>query len=200
LVNMGTLAEIQPAETIEVRVKENEMRVVPILWFGKENKNIKARIILDKPGSSAKVLCLFFAKDGIFNLRTEVVHDAPNTFSRTFIKGVLDGNAIADYEGLITIKKGAKNADADLNEHAILLSSAARANAIPRLEVLENEVKAGHGATVGKVNEDEIFYLETRGLPREDAKKLIVEGFLNSFVSEFPEDQAKEIRLQLAAL
>jgi len=183
-----------------VRVKENEMRIVPILWFGKENRNLKARVILDKPGSSAKVLCLFFAKDGIFNLHTEVVHDAPNTFSRTIIKGVLDGNAVADYEGLVTINKGAKNADADLNEHAIVLSSGARANAIPRLEVLENEVKAGHGATVGKVNEDEIFYLETRGLSREEAKKLIVRGFLDSFVAEFPEAEATRIRSQLAAI
>ena len=116
------------------------------------------------------------------------------------IKGVLDGNAIADYEGLVTIKKGAKNSDADLNEHAILLSSAARANAIPRLEVEENEVKAGHGATVGKIGEEEIFYLLTRGLPRDDAKKLIVHGFLDAFVNEFPEEQAANIRAQLPAV
>lgn len=188
------------AETITVSVPADEMKIVPIVWFGNGNKNIKARVVLDKPGSSAKVLCLFYAKKGIFNLHTEVVHDAPNTFSRTLIKGVLDGGAIADYEGLVTIKKGAKNADADLNEHAIVLSSAARANAIPRLEVEENEVKAGHGATVGKVNEEDIFYLSTRGLTREEAKKLIVRGFLDAFVEEFPEKEAGEIRLELAKI
>ena len=73
-----------------------------------------------------------------------------------------------------------------LNEHAILLSPQARANAIPRLEVLENEVKAGHGATVGKIGEEELFYLATRGLPKDEAKALIVRGFLEAFVDEFP--------------
>ena len=184
-------------ETIEARVPKGEMRIVPIVWFGDGDSAVKARVVLDKPGSSAKVLCLFFAKKGKFDLHTEVVHDAPNTFSRTLIKGVLDGEAAADYEGLVTINKGAKNADADLNEHAILLSSKARANAIPRLEVLENDVKAGHGATVGRVSDEEIFYLETRGLPKEEAKKLIVRGFLDAFVEEFPKSEAESIRAHL---
>ena len=184
-------------ETINVCVEANEMQIIPIVWFGEGGRNVKARVVLDKPGASAKVLCLFFANKGTFNLRTEVVHDAPNTFSRTLIKGVLDGDAVADYEGLVTINKGAKNADADLNEHAILLSSTARANAIPRLEVAENEVKAGHGATVGKISEEEIFYLSTRGLSKDEAKKLIVRGFLEAFVSEFPEAEREMISAKL---
>ena len=187
-------------ETETVHVAEGEMKIVPIVWFGEGETTQSTRVILDKPDSSVKVLCLFYAKSGVFNLKTEVVHDAPNTFSRTLIKGVLDGNAVADYEGLVTIKKGAKNSDADLNEHAIVLSSGARANAIPRLEVEENEVKAGHGATVGKVSEEEIFYLETRGLPREEAKKLIVRGFLDAFVGEFPEKEAEAIRTHLSKI
>lgn len=192
--------ETKPTETIEVKVGEDEMRIVPIVWFGGADRALKARIVLDKPGSSAKVLCLFFAKKGTFNLQTEVVHEAPDTFSRTLIKGVLDGTAVADYKGLVTIQKGAKNADADLNEHAILLSPTSRANAIPRLEVLENEVKAGHGATVGKVGEDELFYLATRGIEKEEGKKMIVRGFLEAFVNEFPKKEAEEIRSHLSRL
>ncbi len=185
-------------ETKTIHVKEGEMKIVPILWFGGADRTLKTRVLLDKRGSSAKVLCLFFAKEGTLTLETEVVHDAPDTFSRTFIKGVLDGTGVANYEGKVLIKKGSKNADADLNEHAILLSPLARANAIPRLEVLENEVKAGHGATVGKVGEDELFYLATRGLARDEAKKLIVRGFLESFANEFPPKEAQEIRAALA--
>lgn len=184
-------------EIIDVRVGADETRTVPIVWLGKGDRHVKARVLMDAPGSSVKVLCLFFAKKGTFKLETEVIHDAPNTFSRTLVKGVLDGNAVANYEGLVTIKKGSKNADADLNEHAILLSPNARAGAIPRLEVLENEVKAGHGATVGKVGEDELFYLATRGLARAEAKRLIVRGFLESFVDEFPPAEAEEIRTAL---
>ena len=183
-----------------VHVKEGETKIVPIVWFGGDDQKLSTRVVLDKPGSSAKVLCLFFAKTGTFNLYTEVVHEARDTFSRTLVKGVLDGDAIADYEGLVTIKKGAKNADADLNEHAIVLSSGARANAIPRLEVEENEVKAGHGATVGKIGEEELFYLATRGLEREEAKKMIVRGFLEAFVDESPKEEAENIRERLANL
>ncbi len=187
-------------ELIDVRVGAGEEKIVPIIWLGEGDRHVKARVLMDALGGSVKVLCLFLAKKGTFKLETEVVHDAPNTFSRTLVKGVLDGNAVANYEGLVTIKKGSKNADADLNEYAILLSPNARAGAIPRLEVLENEVKAGHGATVGKVGEDELFYLATRGLARNEAKKLIVHGFLESFIAEFPPAEAKEIRLALARI
>lgn len=195
-----TKPETIKPETIDIHVGADETRTVPIVWLGKGDRHIKARVLMNAPGGSVKVLCLFFAKKGTFKLETEVIHEAPNTFSRTFVKGVLDGTAVANYEGLVTIRKGAKNADADLNEHAILLSPHARAGAIPRLEVLENEVKAGHGATVGKVGEDELFYLATRGLARKEAKKLIVRGFLESFVSEFPAKEAEEVRSALLKL
>jgi len=187
-------------ETIDIKVGADEIRVIPIVWLGDGDRHVKARVLMNAPGGSAKVICLLLAKKGTLKLETEVIHDAPNTFSRTLVKGVLDGDATANYEGLVTIRKGAKNADADLNEHAILLSPKARAGAIPRLEVLENEVKAGHGATVGKVGEDELFYLATRGLARAEAKRLIVRGFLESFVEEFPHAEAKEIRAALANL
>ena len=180
-----------------MRVGADESRIVPIVWLGGD-AHIKARVLMNAPGGSAKVICLLLAKKGTLKLETEVIHDAPNTFSRTLVKGVLDGNAAANYEGLVTIRKGAKNADADLNEHAILLSPNARAGAIPRLEVLENEVKAGHGATVGKIGEEELFYLATRGLPKDEAKRLIVQGFLESFAAGFPPKEAEEIRAQLA--
>ena len=196
---MTKLETIKP-QTIDIHVGADETRIVPIVWLGQGEAHVKARVLMDKPGGSVRVLCLFFGKKGTFKLETEVIHDAPNTFSRTLVKGVLDGNAVANYEGLVTIRKGAKNADADLNERAILLSPHARAGAIPRLEVLENEVKAGHGATVGKVGEEELFYLATRGLARSEAKKLIVRGFLESFVDEFPPAEAKEIRSALLKL
>ena len=186
-------------QTINIHVGADESRVVPIVWLGGD-RHIKARVLMEKPSGSVKVLCLFFAKKGTFKLETEVLHEAPDTFSRTIVKGVLDGNAVANYEGLVTIKKGAKNADADLNERAILLSPTARAGAIPRLEVLENEVKAGHGATVGKVGEDELFYLATRGFARAEAKRLIVRWFLEAFIEEFPAKEAKEIRSALLKL
>jgi Fe-S cluster assembly protein SufD len=187
-------------KTREVKVKAGEMKIVPILWFGDEDRAERVRVILDKPGSSAKVLCVFYGKHHAFNLETEVVHKAKDTFSRTVARGVLDGDAKSNYEGRVVIEKGAKNADTDLNERVILLSSSARARAIPRLEVLENEVKAGHGATVGKIDEDQLFYLASRGFALDDAKKLIVRGFLEALISEFPAEEAAIINAELARI
>lgn len=184
-------------ETLEVKVEAGEMRIVPILWFGDANRDLLVRVVLDKPGSSVKVLCVFYGKHNAFHLKTEVIHRAQDTFSRTLARGVLDGDATSNYEGLVVIEKGAKNADTDLSERVILLSPQARAKAIPRLEVLENEVKAGHGATVGKIDEDQLFYLASRGLARDDAKKLIVRGFLEALVSEFPAKEAEIIGAEL---
>ncbi|MEK7106725.1 MAG: hypothetical protein AAB899_00885, partial [Patescibacteria group bacterium] len=63
-------------KTVEVRVKAGEMKTVPILWFGEENQNLLVRVILDKPGSSAKVLCVVYGKHNAFHLETEVIHRA----------------------------------------------------------------------------------------------------------------------------
>ncbi|PIR97067.1 MAG: hypothetical protein COT91_03395, partial [Candidatus Doudnabacteria bacterium CG10_big_fil_rev_8_21_14_0_10_41_10] len=173
--------------TVNIKLKANEKRIFPFFWDGKKSEEIRVNAVLDKPGSSLKLLGLFFGNKNHLELRTNVIHKAPNTFSRTIVKGVLDGMASANFEGDILIEKGAKNADADLKEHAILLSKQAKALAILRLDVLENEVKASHGATVGKIDGEQIFYLMSRGLTEAQAKGIIIKGFLGAVLQEFPE-------------
>lgn len=176
-----------------LRIKANESKILPLVWFGKKNLALSINAVLDQPGSSLKILGLFFGKRNHLELRTNVVHRAPDTFSRTIVKGVLDGEASANFEGRVAIEKGAKNADGDLKGHAILLSKQAKALMIPRLEVLENEVKAGHGATVGKIDEEQLFYIMSRGLSMEETKQLIIKGFLGSLLSEFPKKEAVKL-------
>jgi Fe-S cluster assembly protein SufD len=180
--------------TVNIEVAPNESKIVPIFWFGDKNEAITVNASLDKPGSSLKLLGVFFARQNHLELKTNVVHKAADTYSRTIIKGVLDGTASANFEGMVRIEKGAKNADADLKEHTILLSPNARAKAIPRLDVLENEVKAGHGATVGRVDEEQLFYIMSRGLNLSQAKHIIVKGFLESLLSDFPQKEANLVR------
>jgi len=184
-------------EEIIVKVKKDEEKIFPFFWLGDKSREVKITAIMDQPGASLKILGVFYGKTGSLDLLTEVVHQAPNTFSRTIIKGVLDGDASANFEGLVRIEKGAKNADADLKEHSILISKQAKAIAIPRLDVLENEVKAGHGATVSKIDEEQIFYLMSRGLSLVQAKDIIIKGFLQSMVNEFPRAEAKLIAKKL---
>jgi Fe-S cluster assembly protein SufD len=95
-------------------------------------------------------------------------------------KGTLTFNAIGH------IIKGAKNADAQQSSHVLMLSDKGRGDANPILLIDENEVTAGHAASVGQVDEEDLFYLQSRGLDEETAKRLVIRGFLGSVVSEIP--------------
>ena len=98
--------------------------------------------------------------------------------------------AVGSFYGLVSIKKGAKNTDTFFREDALLLSDTAKAEAIPSLEIDENEVKAGHASTVGPVDEEQLFYLTSRGITRKEAESLVVRGFLFP-VSEKLSDKEK---------
>lgn len=184
-------------QALAIKIKENESKIYSFFWNGKKNEKITVTAILDKPGSSLKILGLFLASKNHLELNTNIIHKAKNTFSRTIIKGVLDGNASANMEDGVTIKKGAKNTDADLKSEILIISKKAKAEAIPRLDVLENEVTAGHGATVGKIDEEQIFYLMSRGLTEIQAKGIIIKGFLGTILQKFPEKERKTITKSL---
>ena len=178
---------------IVINLKAGEEKTLPLIWLGEKDEKLEVNCLLDKPGSSLKIFCLFFGSRNRFELLTSVVHRARDTFSRTLVRGVLEGDAAVHFEGRVAIEKGAKNADGDLKGHAILLSKTAKAVMIPRLEVLENEVKAGHGASVGKIDEEQLFYIMSRGLNLAGAKRIIIQGFLNTLLPEFPKQQANKL-------
>lgn len=114
------------------------------------------------------------------NSRIEVVHNKPNLTSRINIKAVVFDNSKANFEGLLRINKGAKGTDTYLKIDCLVMSEAASARAVPSLEILEDEVKGGHGATIGYVDLNMINYLQSKGLTRSQSEKLIVEAFIKS--------------------
>ena len=111
----------------------------------------------------------------------KIVHKAPETVSKVNIRGVMFDKSQANFDGLIRIEKGAKNSDGFLRADFLLFNES-KARPLPYLEILENEVKAGHAATVTRVDDDQIFYLMSRGILRQDAEKIIVDGFLSKSV------------------
>ncbi|MCH8905227.1 MAG: SufD family Fe-S cluster assembly protein, partial [Bacteroidetes bacterium] len=116
-----------------------------------------------------------------------IIHAAKDTTSDTFIKAVLTDSAIGKFWGLVAIKKGAKNTNTFFREDALLLSDSAKAEAIPSLEIDENEVKAGHASTVGPVDPEMLFYLMSRGIAHNQARKLIVQGYFDVVLHQLPE-------------
>ena len=108
-----------------------------------------------------------------------VLHDAPCTSSRVMFRAVLDGASESRFDGLIRIADIAKGSSGYLSYRALLLSDRARAHPIPRLEILTKDViSAGHEVAVGTIDPQQMFYMQSRGLPPQEIKRLITEGFL----------------------
>jgi Fe-S cluster assembly scaffold protein SufB len=173
---------------ISVTLKENEQKIVPLVWVnGSGEISVNARLV----GRGAKlnlVGAFFLSNNDEVKLDINIDHAAPDTNSDMLIKSVLTDRAIGNFYGLVKIKKGAKNTDTFFREDALLLSDTAKAEAIPSLEIDENEVKAGHASTVGPVDEEQLFYLQSRGITHKEAKALVVRGFLHPVLGKLPRD------------
>ena len=109
---------------------------------------------------------------------TTVRHAEPNATSRQTVRSVLGGKAMGSYQGKIAVARGAQKSDAVQSVKAMLLERGATANAKPELEIYADDVKCAHGATVGELDPNQLFYAATRGLPPGRAKALLLEGFV----------------------
>ncbi len=109
-----------------------------------------------------------------------IIHRKPDIKSRINIKAVLFDKAKFDFEGILRIEKSAINTDTYLKIDCLLLSEGAMARAIPSLEIKESAVKAGHGATIGYIDKEMMYYLQSKGLSDKEAESLIVEAFIKS--------------------
>lgn len=116
--------------------------------------------------------------DDNFIIKTKQHHVAPNAKSNLLIKGIFNDNSSFHYEGLIKIEKKAQKSHAYQKNQNIILSDGVFVRSEPFLEILANEVFCTHGSTTGKLNEDSIYYLTTRGLQKKEARRLLLNGFM----------------------
>lgn len=127
-----------------------------------------------------------------FNIETRVRHLAPRTRGHMYIKGIMRDQSKASYSGLIRIEKPAIGADAYLAHHTLLMSKQAGAKSVPSLEIEADDIKAGHSASVGQVDEEAMFYLMSRGMSHDEAKQMLVEGFFEELIVKIPDEQIRE--------
>ncbi|HEX7464316.1 MAG TPA: Fe-S cluster assembly protein SufD, partial [Actinomycetota bacterium] len=148
--------------------------------FGASLARAEAESVLAEPGGFSEMLGVFFA-DGTqhFDHRSEQDHQAPNCASDLLYKGALRDRSKGVYSGWVHVRPGAQKTDAMQTSRNILLSEGAFGRSIPNLEIEANDVRCGHAASVGPVDEETLFYLESRGIPRKQAERLIVFGFFN---------------------
>ena len=154
---------------------------------GSKFSKVFSDLQLSGQGSSGKINGFYFAdQKQHLDHETSQNHLAPNTTSDLLFKGVLTGNSRSVWRGMIYVSPEAVKTDGFQANRNLILSEGARADSIPGLEILTDDVRCTHGATVGKIDQDQIFYLESRGIPKDQAEKLIVEGFFEPVMERIP--------------
>ena len=127
-----------------------------------------------------------------------VTHHAPHCTDRELFKQILDGEAVGRFEGLVQVNSGCPGADSQQTSRSILLNRTARAYAQPQLVIDTDDVRCSHGATVGQLDEEALFYMQQRGIPRHEARLLLLSAFLNEVVDRVTIDGLRE-RLRMMA-
>jgi Fe-S cluster assembly protein SufD len=148
------------------------------------------------PGASVRLNGAYFL-DGNQELDydTQQVHAAPNAFSDLAFKGVLADKAHSVWRGIIDVRPGAQGTDSYQENRNLLLNKGEHADSIPGLQIEANEVRCTHGATISKVDAEQLFYLQARGIPREEAVKTVVRGFYTPLLDRIhPEPVRDSIR------
>jgi Fe-S cluster assembly protein SufB len=176
-----------------VAVATNAKASLASILLGGRITRSRFNLSLNGRGASFEGYQVFFC-DGKqrYDLDANLIHNSPDSAGALTARGVLKGESQSIFKGMAKIKKGAKNSHSYLAHHAMLLDKRARSDAIPGLDIDTNEVKATHSASVAQIDEEQIFYLEARGLPEDEAKKLIVLGFFEPVISRIPIEFARE--------
>jgi Fe-S cluster assembly protein SufD len=163
------------------------------LGFGSHRGKVRMETRLAGTGSSARVTGAY-AGNGSQHLDFDTTqeHAAPNTTSDLAFRGVLEESATAVWRGMIRVDPGAQQTDAFQESRNLLLSKSAHADAIPGLEIEANDVRCTHAAAVAQIDPEQLHYLRSHGLPDKDAKRLIIEGFLEALVERLDEGPVRQ--------
>ncbi|WP_291313610.1 Fe-S cluster assembly protein SufD [Corynebacterium sp. UBA2622] len=172
-----------------------------VTTFGGEVVRITPRVSFTAPGGDAELTGVYFADDGQYiENRLLVDHSVPNCRSNVLYKGALQGQKSSDkpdahtcWVGDVLIRAEAQGTDTYETNRNMVLTDGARADAIPNLEIETGEIAgAGHAATVGRFDEEQVFYLRSRGIPEEEATRLIIRGFFNEVLNLIPVESVRK--------
>ncbi len=178
-------------------IKAGEEKVIPFVWINGDETEVLISVKLLGNNSTAKIVGLFYGTGNssiVFN--THVTHKGQRTKSLTTIRGVFKNHATFNNDGMIHIAKGAKGADGYFASK-ILLFDDSKGRSVPSLEIDENDLKAGHASTIGRPDENQMFYLRSRGLSEQEAEKLIIRGFFNPLILQLPGVEQVVVKKQL---
>jgi len=155
--------------------------------LGGDYARLRSETRLDGPGAESDLLAVYFG-DGhqMHDFRTLQDHTAPSTRSNLLFKGAVEDEAHSVYSGLVRLRPEAQRSEAYQTNRNLVLTDGAGAESIPNLEIEANDVRCSHASTVGPVDDDQRYYLATRGIPPEEADRLIVMGFFEDVLNRLP--------------
>jgi len=161
---------------MKIILEKGQKRLIPIL-FKSNQERLDVNLVGD--GSEVEVVGLVMGeKTDERSFEVYITHTGKNTKSKVNVRAVMRGKSTFDFRGNVKIENGAKGSDAYLRSDVLLFDDAKMGDDTPALEILERDVKAGHAATIGKVDEVMLFYLMSRGISRMGAEKMLIEGFV----------------------
>jgi Fe-S cluster assembly protein SufD len=197
---------LSPADDAAVLVEEAHVRIAAggryrahFASFGSKLSRMEVEIALEGAGASAHLSGVSVLDDKRHSdVTTHVTHASGGTNSTQLFKHVAAGGARAVYQGKVTVAQGADGSDSNQSAKALLLGENAEADLKPELEIFADDVKCAHGAAVGDLDAESLFYLRARGIPEAEARGLLLQAFLEDAVAEIADtDQRELVRVAL---
>ena len=155
--------------------------------LGGDYARLRSESLLAGDNAESDLMAVYFGDHTqMLDFRTLQDHDAPNTRSDLLFKGAVEDQAHSVYSGLIRLRPTARKANASQTNRNLVLTEGAGAESIPNLEIEANDVRCSHASAVGPIDEDQLYYLESRGVPPAEAERLIVLGFFDDVLERLP--------------
>lgn len=180
-------------ENRSFRTTNNEDKTFIIALLGEGSGDMEVKVNITGSNCEVQILGVILSNaEQVIKLSTIQEHINPESQSDLLIKSVLFGEAKFFYNGLIRIGEKAQKSNAYQKNQNILMGKNSWADSRPELEILANDVRCTHGATVGKIDKESIYYLQTRGINKKQATKLILSGFFTDVLERIPDDGIKK--------
>ena len=177
----------------EIHVQSGQKADLVLLVYPGTSCDIRLDVRLEGEGAEANIYGAYVCGDSErVKIAVDMHHDVPHCNSRQLFKGIAGGTSKVDFYGKIVVAQDAQRTEAYQENHNILLSDGAKVDTKPQLEIYADDVKCSHGATIGRLNEEEQFYMRSRGISLEDARVLQMISFIAPVLENIEDEAERE--------
>lgn len=177
-----------------IEVQSGQRKDMVLLVYPGVSCDVKLDVRLAGEGAEANIYGAYVCGgEERVKIAVDMHHDLPHCNSRQLFKGIAGGTSKVDFYGKIIVAQDAQRTEAYQENHNLLLSDGAKVDTKPQLEIYADDVKCSHGATIGRLNEEEQFYMRSRGITLEDARVLQMISFIAPVFENIPEDEREAV-------